>query len=241
MGKAKDLTNQRFGKVTVLYRDFEYEATSKRRDAAWRCECDCGKQWTVLSFQAQKLKSCGTCVERETINKTFGELTVLEYIGKKRGPGKYNTESWFRCKCSCGNITDVSYTHLSSGHTCTCGCGRESYGERKIREILEKNNIPFISEFSPAGLIGINGGALRFDFALTNNGLICRLVEFDGPQHEKFTNFFQTEEDFLILQEHDFRKNNYALKNNIPLIRIPYNIRNQIALNDILSDKYLIK
>lgn len=49
-GKYKDLTNQRFGKVQVLYRDFDYEKTSKRRDAAWRCRCDCGKEWTRLSF-----------------------------------------------------------------------------------------------------------------------------------------------------------------------------------------------
>lgn len=70
---------------------------------------------------------------------------------------------------------------MSSGHTCTCGCGRNSYGERKIREILEKNNIPFIAEFSPAGLIGINGGALRFDFALVKDNNVYRLIEFDGP------------------------------------------------------------
>lgn len=78
-------------------------------------------------------------------------------------------------------MIEVSYSHLSSGHTCSCGCGRHSYGERKIRAILEENKIPFISEFSPADLIGTNGGALRFDFALIRNNNVYRLVEFDGP------------------------------------------------------------
>lgn len=128
------------------------------------------------------MKSCGTCVERETIGKTFGELTVVKYLGKKRGPGKYNTESRFLCKCSCGNTIEVPYDHLTSGHTCTCGCGRSSYGELKIRELLIKNNLSFISEFSPPGLIGVSGGALRFDFALIDNDKkVIRLIEFDGP------------------------------------------------------------
>lgn len=145
------------------------------------------------------------------------------------------------CQCSCGNTIEVSYSHLNSGHTCSCGCSKSSYGERKIRQILEENKICFIQEYIPQNLYGINGGHLRFDFAIIENNNIKRLIEFDGPQHSKFTNFFNDETDFLALQEHDKRKNDYSLKEGIPLVRIPYQVRNKITIEDILTDKFLVK
>ena len=136
----------------------------------------------IVRFLDSKIKILRFLYWTRSNWKGFGELTVLEYIGKKRGPGKYNTESRFLCRCSCGNTIEVSYSHLSSGHTCTCGCGRSSYGELKIRELLIKNKLSFVPEFSPPELIGVNGGALRFDFALINNDKkVTRLIEFDGP------------------------------------------------------------
>ena len=40
MGKIKDLTGQRFGKLVVL----EFAGKTKRNDALWLCQCDCGNQ-----------------------------------------------------------------------------------------------------------------------------------------------------------------------------------------------------
>lgn len=44
--------------------------------------------------------------------KTYGRLTVLEYIGGAK----------YRCQCECGNITVVNTSNLKSGHTKSCGC-----------------------------------------------------------------------------------------------------------------------
>ena len=106
---------------------------------------------------------------------------------------------------------------------------------------MEENKIDFIQEYIPQDLYGINGGYLRFDFAIIENNSVKRLIEFDGPQHSKFTNIFNDEADFLALQEHDKRKNDYSLKEGIPLVRIPYQIRNKITIEDILTDKFLVK
>ena len=38
----------------------------------------------------------------------------------------------------------------------------------------------------------------------------------------------------------DIEKNEWALKNNIPLVRIPYILRDNVVLEDLLGDKYLI-
>lgn len=62
MGKAIDLTNQRFGQLTAMY--------SVRREAPhgkvkkWVCNCDCGKVVEVGagSLRSGNTKSCGQCV-----------------------------------------------------------------------------------------------------------------------------------------------------------------------------------
>ena len=38
MGKIKDLTGQRFGKLTVL----EITEERRNRQVVWKCQCDCG-------------------------------------------------------------------------------------------------------------------------------------------------------------------------------------------------------
>lgn len=62
--------------------------------------------------------------ERDTktlIGKRFGELTVIEFVGKD----KYR-KSIFRCKCNCGNETVLPQDKLISGHTSSCGCLRKN-------------------------------------------------------------------------------------------------------------------
>jgi len=43
-----------------------------------------------------------------------------------------------------------------------------------------------------------------------------------------------------IIQQRDKEKNEYALSHNIPLVRIPYWERDNITLDMIMGDKYLI-
>lgn len=46
----------------------------------------------------------------------FGKLTVLEECGR-RGGGVL-----WRCRCDCGNITEVRSNHLRRGAVVSCGC-----------------------------------------------------------------------------------------------------------------------
>ena len=50
----------------------------------------------------------------------------------------------------------------------------------------------------------------------------------------------KTEKNFQQRQEYDIIKNNYAKSHNIPLKRIPYWDFDQITLENIMSDKWLI-
>lgn len=51
----------------------------------------------------------------------FGRLKVLEHFKIVDRSGKRVRTKW-RCKCECGNITDVAGSSLRSGNTKSCGC-----------------------------------------------------------------------------------------------------------------------
>lgn len=72
MGKAVvDLTNQRFGRLVVIKRDFSPRKTTST-SARWVCECDCGNTVTVdsSSLRVGDTKSCG-CY-KQTFSVTHG-------------------------------------------------------------------------------------------------------------------------------------------------------------------------
>ncbi len=62
-----DLTGQRFGRLTALYR---VPDGSDLKKAMWRCRCDCGKETDVYAWSLLKgvTKSCG-CLNREVRSK----------------------------------------------------------------------------------------------------------------------------------------------------------------------------
>jgi hypothetical protein len=119
----------------------------------------------------------------------------------------------------------------------SCGCINFSIGEANIKTILDNNNIPYISEYQIKEL-----GNKRFDFAILDaNQQVIRFIEFDGRQHyvaypEKWEKACSLEER----QQRDKLKNEYALSHNIPLVRIPYWERDNITLEMIMGDQYLI-
>lgn len=57
MPRLKDLTGQRFGRLTVIKRD----GTNKNGSATWLCKCDCGTEKVVCGRELVKgdTKSCG--------------------------------------------------------------------------------------------------------------------------------------------------------------------------------------
>ena len=242
--KSKDLTNQKFNKLTALYR---VEST-KDGAAKWHCLCECGNECDIKAYYLTSghTKSCGCERKKKTAitgsntklkleNKRFDNLVVLEDSGKRRG-----TEVMWKCKCDCGNICYVSSSDLTHQKVHSCGCQRrQSQGELKIENILKENNIQYIKEYSPNNLFSKNNGLMRFDFAILQNNQIIRLIEYDGEQHFKDKSasyWFDTLEN---IQQRDQEKNNWAKQHNIPLIRIPYWEKENITLNTLLENRFL--
>lgn len=233
---AKNLVGQTFGRLKVL-KDTGERVNNR---IIWLCQCECGNIHKVSTndLTSGNTSSCG-CLHKEITssisakdltNQQFGLLTAL-YPTEKRTDNKI---VW-HCKCKCGNEYETNSHHLLSGHTNSCGCLKKSVGELFIKEILLKNNIDFQMEYSFPNLKSEKNYLLRYDFYLPS---FNRLIEFDGEQHYfNSGNWGNCKET----QQRDKIKNEYALKNNISLVRIPYWERKNITLEMLLGDKYLIK
>ena len=289
MGKFIDLTDQKFGEMTIIEKDTEL--TQQKGRVYWKCKCSCGRIKSVRADGLKKIKTCGEC-KKDLSNQRFGRLQPLEKGKKDKAQHQY----WI-CKCDCGNIVEVNGDHLRrgltqscgclhsevihnihfkditgqkygkltvlsyeireakvycycececggktwvaksnliNGHTQSCGCISGSIGEDNIQKILKDNNIEFFREYKFDELPN-----RRFDFYLPE---LNRLIEFDGRQHFDYVNnWHKTKEEFEKAQLRDQEKNQYALSHSIHLVRIPYWERDNITLDLILGDKYLIK
>lgn len=126
--------------------------------------------------------------------------------------------------------------HLS-GHKCPhCKCSK---GEKAILSWFTKNNIEYEYQWVCSDLRGYSRKSLIFDFQ-TKNIKFC--IEYDGEQHFKAVRFNgisekQAIENLKKSQYYDLLKNQYCLKNNIPLLRIGYKEFNDIP--EILNEKIL--
>jgi len=65
----------------------------------------------ILSKKDLKIKTIGK----------FGKLTPLYKLPDRITPSGQKIPVW-RCKCDCGNITDVAREHLLRGNVKSCGC-----------------------------------------------------------------------------------------------------------------------
>lgn len=247
-----DLTSiqgQRFGRLTVIQRDLSKDY-GHGKPSYWICKCDCGKQISVLkaSLISKDTQSCG-CLRKEKnslnwtldlTNKRYGSVIAIENTKEK---DKLNRSYIWLCQCDCGNTFLTTAEYLQSGHINSCGCKRiSSKGEETIKQILNDNNIHYAREYTFEDCRNPKTNYLyRYDFAILNSiNQPVRLIEFDGIQHYYKENkwHFKVEE----IQFNDNYKNNYALKNNIPLIRIPYWELENLTINDLLfSNKYIVK
>ena len=245
MPKKLNLLNQRFGRLTVIA-----PAKNKGKHTCWLCECDCGNEYIALtdSLRAGTCQSCGCLrAEQARINgktqlkdltgQKFGKLTVISYAGSSR-----HRSSWL-CECDCGNIVVVNQMELTRKDTLSCGCLKSSFAELQIEKILKENNIQYKKEYSFNDLKSENNIPLRFDFAIfnTDNSIKC-LIEYDGEQYFlKKTEKIWWSDSLEQRRKRDNIKNKYCLKHSIPLYRIPYWEKNNLDLNLIFNDKYLIK
>ena len=217
-----DLVGQKIGRWTVQYL---LEERTKKRGKIYHCKCECGNEKDVPAetLRRGESQSCG-CLNRELAaercratridltGQRFGKLVALFPIYSKNGG-----HTLWHCQCDCGNTCDIDMGNLRSGKSQSCGC-TNSKNEEKIIKLLTENNIPFEYQIDYLDLPG-----KKFDFHIGTNLEKGYIIEYDGQQHFFYTGTgWDTQEHYERTHANDLRKNLYCFRNNIPIIRIPY-------------------
>jgi hypothetical protein len=152
LGKeALDLTGQRFGRLVAIERIYPNSSTNKVR---WLCLCDCGNKVIVEtgSLKSGNTRSCGclqvdVTIERnkkgltlvDLTNQRFGRWTVIKRVNKYK-----KHDSFWLCKCDCGNEKIVSARILKCGDSSSCGCYSDEVRRLKKTHGLGDSPVYFV-------------------------------------------------------------------------------------------------
>jgi hypothetical protein len=161
----------------------------------------------------------------DSLGKILEDKNLLDLWSykNKKSPYKYTPYSsknvWW--KCPDGKHDDfLRKISASNRYKFRCPECQYSKGEERISNYFYSKKISFESQQAFDGLVGLKGGALTYDFYLPNHNL---LIEYQGEQHERYIKvFYKSKQDFKKQLEHDRRKREYALTNNINLKEIWY-------------------
>ena len=208
----------------------------------WKCKKS--HEWEIEIFARNLYSECPYC-NHQRASEDYNLLIInpelckeWDYNKNKNKPEKYTPSSgkyvWWICKeCKHKWYTKISSRNNGRG----CPECNKSKGEKLCKEVFLINNIIEISQerydnllniyntyFIPQkefeGLIGLKNGNLSYDFYIPKLNL---LIEYHGEQHERYIpGFHKSYDNFLKQVEHDRRKCEYALNNNINLLIIWY-------------------
>ena len=130
--QAKDLSNQQFGDLFVLFR-----CRDKHCGTRWCCVCSCGNVISVRASEVftKKRTHCGckrrmSKYENELTGQIFGRLTCIEMI-------LIDKTIYWKCLCTCGKTILVKRNDLLRGHTKSCGClKRDGASKRRMKNLI---------------------------------------------------------------------------------------------------------
>lgn len=217
---------EKFGRLTIV-------------DILWDCErakavcvCDCGNNYVgdKSDIVTGHTQSCG-CLQSENTSRanTKDWKGVIADSGVEfiRQDHMNEKGQWvWECRCPlCKNLFYELPAKVNNGHTTSCGCRAQSFGECYIELLLIGIGANFKPQYSFDDCKHIY--KLHFDFAILDNDQVLGLIEYDGKQHFEPIEFFGGQPAFIQTQKRDEIKNIYCRKNNIPLLRLPYTLSTQ--------------
>ncbi len=200
MGKVKDLSGQKFGRLTTIK-----STIIEKGNMLWHCQCDCGGEITVRSnsLLTGKVQSCG-CMRTESAQnagrgrtkdltgKQFGDLTIIKDSGKRDS----SCIIFWECRCSCGATKLVRSNDLKSGNIKSCGCKRpmeqsksgKKHAENILNAMVEDTNLAILnSKLGKANTSGVKGvhwlkTTQKWEAILTFQGVRHKLGQYDNIQ-----------------------------------------------------------
>ena len=162
--KFEDLSGQKYGRLTVLYRTDDEVMSNGNKTPRYACVCECGDfvGTRATALRSGHTSSCMRCNRRESLigvnledltGQKFNRWLVLERAESVLEPrGRYSTV--WKCECECGTIRNVRASALKGNITHSCGCYKyeqlsverdlvgSSFG---LWTVLEKSQSDYIS------------------------------------------------------------------------------------------------
>lgn len=242
---AKDIQKPKWEDINLLFEQNNYmlhstEYVNAKRKLEYTCSIHLNMG--IQSITYNNLKSgfgCRYCGRERTamarrlsfdeVKNIFAknDMILLEQEYK-------NTQE--KLKYICKNHIEVGVQEMSTvnAYKNHCPYCNMIKGENKILSFLMQHKIRFQHQKSYDNLLGVGGGKLSYDFYLPDHNV---LIEYQGEQHEHPISIFGGEKQFNIQKEHDRRKRDYAMRNNIDLFEIWY--YDFVNIDDILTEKFL--
>lgn len=141
----KNLENMQFGYLTVI-KDTGERASNG--GVIWLCQCECGNECKIagnnLTRAKNGQKTCGKCQLnkiKNIANQRFGQLVTIEPVGIREH------RTYWKCKCDCGNITEVAISSLLNGTTQSCGCLRDTYKNVELEPNSRFGSLKIIEKY----------------------------------------------------------------------------------------------
>jgi len=202
----------------------------------------CDFIWNPKALYLIAGKGCHQCGHKSkglslrTPVNIFNEEIISVHNNRIEVISEYQTNDLpitYKCK-TCNKIQVKKRASLLLNRGCSyCSFSK---GELKIKQLFDKNNINYKSQFCFLDLY--DKKSLRFDFAVFDDeNNLSHLVEYDGPQHTICHKFYGGIDSFLKLQKHDKMKNDYCAEKNIVLIRISYKNYKTFTVKDVLNGR----
>ena len=122
MAKLKDISNKKYGRLTVIERGDDYTAPGGRKIVRWKCRCECGNEVLVSGYDLRKgrTKSCG-CLSIEKSHETSNHFT-------KHGCSYDRLyRIWQGMKNRCHNPKDRDYKNYGRRGICVCSKWRNDF------------------------------------------------------------------------------------------------------------------
>ena len=185
-------------------------------------KCKCGNIYPITWNNYKNGKRCPKCCHNRKIDINYVKDFALKEGYEVLSSEYTNAYGKITFKCNHEHVFTIPWCYFQSGTRCLY-C-RNSKGEEKVANFLNKNNIKNIPQHTFSDCFYNEKGSLRFDFYLPEMNTI---IEYDGKQHFEPVDFAGkgkewAEKQYKECVKKDAIKNRYCFEHNIRLIRIPY-------------------
>ena len=222
-------------KMKELHPDIEYGEYTRMKNSV-HCKCKvCGFEWdTTPDSLINNNSHCPKCVGKQTSDrcrKTHEQfLKELKEVNPNIIPlEKYiDAKTKILCKCTIHNYIWKATPNKLLIRMTGCPMCQATHNENKICKILSKWGYNFVTQYRFDDCKDKN--TLPFDVYIPSFNI---LIEYDGEQHYYPINFNGVSkekalESYQRTIKHDKIKDDYCKSHNIPLIRIPYWMRDEL-------------